>query len=340
MRKELYYWLLGLFCLANLTHLSGQRVTSSCELEPGITDSLLTLDAERIAFQNYLQQQQESTINSIDSALWSATTETIYRALAAVYNAEAIPARKDIFATYNIHALALDVHRIELWVDDQNTWLNAVLEDSKTSVPALDALIEQHGLVAEESFIQTNGGQVLRLWSQQALNFYELEADFERIQSVRDARPVYLGEDLSKNITFEQKADHVELTFRYSWGSCETICAFDHFWRFEIYDDCSVQFIENFGTPLAVANLERLIEVSLFPNPSADLVNISLLGPTRKVLLMSLHDARGQLLQSMELNANDGHFSTQLSLYELPIGVYFLSFQDDSSILTEKLFKR
>ncbi|MEO1625342.1 MAG: T9SS type A sorting domain-containing protein [Bacteroidota bacterium] len=319
---------------------NAQKVSSSCELEdvPSV-DSLLWEDARLLAERQQLSSENISLIPG-GMSLPDSLIRPIFDALVAVHNAAGLSARREVVENYNIHVLESNPFGIELVVAEEAPWLGNLLDSKEDIDPVFDELLLQYKLQIQEHFRQTYGDWVVRLVATDgSIHAAQVQNEFLEIEGVELVRQSVLGGSLWQDIVYTEKEDHRELVYRYSWGSCNTGCAFDHFWKFRIYEDCSVEFVDQFGTPLAVADLERLIQVSLFPNPSADLVNISLLGPTQRVLQMGLYDARGRLLQSRELYATDGHFGTRVSLQSLPVGMYFLSFQDGNSVLTAKVMR-
>ena len=85
------------------------------------------------------------------------------------------------------------------------------------------------------------------------------------------------------------------------------------------------------------------LQWAAFPNPASDLVQVNgfLKNAERGKLVLSLHSLLGQTLKSEMLEIRSGSFEKEMSLNELPAGVYFLKIgnADGRSFATEKLVK-
>lgn len=77
-----------------------------------------------------------------------------------------------------------------------------------------------------------------------------------------------------------------------------------------------------------------LINVSIYPNPSIDIVNIKLNTPIKSIFI---YDLNGKMI----LNENGKNQTQQsIDLIDLPKGSYLLSIQTDLGVITRLIIKQ
>lgn len=87
--------------------------------------------------------------------------------------------------------------------------------------------------------------------------------------------------------------------------------------------------------------ITEIRNMSLFPNPVSDVVNISFSNAISTVLTMNIVDLTGRLLQEELVTVQDGEVSLELNVDDLPAGVYILTLKDEYSIVcAEKFIKQ
>ena len=101
---------------------------------------------------------------------------------------------------------------------------------------------------------------------------------------------------------------------------------YNRYWHFNVYEDCSVEFVASWGDPLDLSVSVRESSQSsanVYPNPFSDRIIVVGLNPGTNYII---HDALGQTVrQGFVLNGMIG------DLGDLECGIYGLSlFQGDS----------
>ncbi len=92
--------------------------------------------------------------------------------------------------------------------------------------------------------------------------------------------------------------------------------------------------------PVGTKNLATLAEdeVSFFPNPTADVVNVKLaLKETAKSVQLGIMDITGRILNTYNLDVQNGIIPVNISNY--PSGTYFFTIKTDKAFTTEKIVK-
>lgn len=96
--------------------------------------------------------------------------------------------------------------------------------------------------------------------------------------------------------------------------------------------------LDNFVGTEQLASLEE-DEVSVFPNPTNGLVNLSLkLKSTPKKVDLGIMDFNGKLIEVISINQQDGVIPVNISHY--PAGTYFFTVKTDKAFTTEKVIKQ
>lgn len=79
-------------------------------------------------------------------------------------------------------------------------------------------------------------------------------------------------------------------------------------------------------------------EVTFFPNPTYNVVNVKLnLEENAKYVKLGIMDATGKVLETMDLNVNDGN--TQVNLSKYPAGTYFFTVKTDKAFKSSPIIK-
>ncbi len=326
-----------LLCLATAL-LEAQTVNSSCEAADQEVFQLWEKDAKKLAIRRLYQIQSPDSCQVIIPQIY---VDSALQALLAVHNAKELGARKEVVELYEVHALAEpNLNSLLLLLDTSFQWAEALQLNDQSGLAAFDKLLRKYDLYKQEASLQATGELLIRLRSPLDLNMAALGNLFAEIEGVNGWLADSLLGESTKDISYQPADGYVELIYRYSWLDCETDCRNDHFWRFKVMDDCSVRFEEAYGQPLGIQQLEQLVQIRLFPNPSVDRVNVNLVGPPQESLEMQLFDAAGQLLEVQKVSSSNGVVEARLSLAGYPLGTYFVAFRNDKNTLTEKVLKR
>lgn len=85
---------------------------------------------------------------------------------------------------------------------------------------------------------------------------------------------------------------------------------------------------------LGVADLNSMDEISIYPNPASDFVNIS--SSNTKIDSVVITDASGRVVMTNKMDALSG----KVNIAHLPKGVYMVSLTADGKTVTKKIIKR
>lgn len=83
------------------------------------------------------------------------------------------------------------------------------------------------------------------------------------------------------------------------------------------------------------------INISMYPNPVNNILNISFVSPVKnKNYKCLIYDVSGNLFQAINMNNNDGMFSTQINTSNLHSGIYTLKISDGINIVSKTFIKQ
>jgi len=69
-------------------------------------------------------------------------------------------------------------------------------------------------------------------------------------------------------------------------------------------------------------NLEILVNVTIFPNPASDIINIKFEEPVDGEIVMSMIDSQGKFVKHEMIEST--MIEKQINLQDLPAGIYYL----------------
>jgi hypothetical protein len=177
------------------------------------------------------------------------------------------------------------------------------------------------------------GIDLLLLNTASNLNLLALSNVWTIIPGVDHAGPDLLigdGNDITDSI-FD---DHVELTYDHSWN-CEYGggCSFHHFWKFNIYFDCTVEFVSSYGDPisgLGISNL-KMGPIELYPNPFNDKLRLEGIDSPSTYEIYNL--------QGQKLITGTSYNGEIKNLNMLENGIYVLSISSNNKNYRIKIIK-
>lgn len=326
-------FILLLLFLTGFFATKGQIVNSFCTAPDSVV-SFYEDDAYRLAvrklFRNNLPDKDSIYIPTIHS-------DTVLKALLAVYNATTLPARDTVVSMFDIHSKPdYSVNSFSIRADSTLSWMQQLkVGNIPTGNPLIDSLMAKYHL----SMTNYTHFQFLNVpWDLVAFksasnyNIRPLKALFDTISGVYATFQADVPNSWDNNINDSLYADHVELLYTYAFGDCPAGCTGYRFWKFNIYFDCSVEYMGSYGTPLPTEIQNHEIQhVTLYPNPFKDAIFIS---GTSKPFNFSVSNTLGQVL----LNGQSINNSIPY-LDQLPFGVYILTIKTDNNIGTFKMCK-
>ncbi|MCF8254469.1 MAG: T9SS type A sorting domain-containing protein [Bacteroidia bacterium] len=318
-----------LLALLNISiHLTiGQTVPSNCTAADSVVNKYLP-DAYRLT----IRRAQRNNLTIKDSIqIPKEYRDTTLSALIAVYNATSLQARDTIF---NIHTFPFpDLNTILVAADSNLNWMknlrNGILPTGNQEV---DSLMSAYWLKPGRYFdynFQPYHYVVLKSDSQ--LNILPLTKLFLLLPNVYYSEQNSIigdGPDIIDSIF----ADHIELLYSIGWGDCPAGCIYRRFWKFNVYWDCSVEFVNSYGSllPITSVNEVKVKKLEIYPNPFTQ--NLFIDGINEE-FNFSISNQLGQTIKSGRcLNQIEG-------LVELKSGLYFLTISNNNFHSTYKILK-
>ncbi len=323
--------ILLLFIIA--AHFSnGQIVASSC-FAPDSIAALYTNDADRLAVRKLYRQNLSYT----DSIIIPTSHSDIPKnALIAVYNAYSLPARDSVASILNIHTFPHPtLNSLIVAADSTLQWMQRLkLGIIPTGNSELDSLLllYQLNLESYQDFGNFLTYHMVVFETESNYNLLPLASLFANIPGVEFAHPNTFAGD-GNNIWDSVYTDHVELIYSYGWGDCPSGCTSRRFWKFNVYPDCSVEYLGSYGDPLFFLNLPNPVynEISIYPNPFSTTVSIRGISQEFEY---SFSNIIGQQVLSGISTGNRID-----NLHQLEKGIYLLSLKTDTNSWTIKLVR-
>jgi hypothetical protein len=246
--------------------LFGQIVESSCEAPDSIVEKYQD-DADVLTLRKFYDNDM-TWADSIE--IPDAHSDTILNALLAVWNAEDLAARDTVVEMSNIHAaINFSVNRFRIKCDTSVDWVHQ-LENGNfpTGNNTVDSLMTRYPLSIENIINHL----YFFFISDINYNMPVLANIFDSIDGVINTHtpsgdyPGVYNKDIISNIGSE----YVYLTFSFGWNDCLSGCLDWRHWDFKVYYDCSVEFVDSYGSIVPYWGITkqhnyRLVEV--YPNP-------------------------------------------------------------------------
>lgn len=310
----------------------GQIVPSSC-VAPDSIVAKFTDDADRLALRRIYRNNLTYKDSAVIPQLYS---DTVLNALIAVYNATSLPARDTVTTLYNIYAFHdLAISLFHITADSSLTWMHE-LENGNliTGNPTIDNLIVTYGLsISDYHAFYGSPTDIVRFKTNDNYNIPIVIKDLDTITGVKYAQPQGWGGD-GPNIWDSIYTDHVELVYSFGWGDCFSGCMERRYWKFNVYFDCSVEFVESYGSSLPITGIDNIIKpsVSVTPNPFRNYLDIK---GQQSNYEYSIYNILGQKMIQGQTSEN-----RIKNLDDLQAGMYLLFIKTDSQLTKYKLIKQ
>lgn len=326
--KKLFLLFLSFIVISSLY---AQKVKSSCTASESIKAQYRD-DAERMATRRVYKVLSNYIDSSTIPKTWS---DTILNALMAVYNADSLPARDTVVFLRKLHTFPNPVlNNFYMAADSNLPWMKQLRKDSLyVGNDSVGNLIKKYKLyVARYYRISKFPYHIIVFESKQNYNLDIITRQFDKLGGVYYANKSRVegdGNDIKDVVT----KNFVELVYSFGWGDCPAGCINRRYWKFNVYYDCSVEYMGSYGTkwdPNSISGFPKNNTV-ISPNPFIDKVTISNL---TRGFEYSLFNTSGQLVLSGK--ANESAIS---NLQHLPMGVYFLQVTSDAKVSNYRLMK-
>lgn len=318
-----------LFVLALLFSLSLTAQTpSSCDIPEELQDAY-DQDVKSLAIKR-MQTFNSPDFNKIEiPQIWQ---DSIFEGLAAIYNANSIPQRDSIFNMYCVHDVFGSPISFGFLVGVTagspmaTAWEAGITLTGNTY---LDSILTKYNF---EVTGYISGIHVGILQTDQILNLYALGNDLAaNIPEIQYGEPDFLIGGAGRiNYEVDQNGNRL-YGFRFEWNDCFDGCDNAYIWNYRVKSDCSVEFlgIEQFGffgiealpdpVNCMLTDVEDPIEeqekISIFPNPTSDIIVVKNAPANAQWRLFSTNGALSQTGQLDQM---------EIDLSHLPKGMYFL----------------
>lgn len=300
-----------------------QRVPSDCETQDS-ANFWYGMGAARLSILE-LERQGSPYYDSIPFP--DSLHEKKLRALIAVYNVAGIPEADTVAHIRPVHDLfTLTVYQFYVIADENLSWMqNLKNQQVPCGQPVLDSLLLLYNITAYDyDSLSVFGRNSVKFTVSSWLNIDALTKLLDKQPDIESYPYSYFGD--GPRIYDSVFVDHIELTYSHGWGDCLSGCTHRRFWKFKVYDDCSVQFVESYGStlpPLGIPKKPALETWNVFPNPFNNTIEI---GNLYEPCNYALYSADGRLIKEGTLN---GSRITNLDF--LPKGLYILHLKAQDS---------
>ncbi len=213
--------------------------------------------------------------------------DSIWKAMAAIFNVSSIPERDSVFDKYCIHTKKdyfIDEMLIIYYPDTAWTesWQN---EEITTGIHIIDSLLSLY----EFEIIHTNPeSNLILLKTQLKINIRPLTHILVNIDGIQFADPnIQFGG--ANRILYNVEDGIRYLDFSKRWGDCFSGCAYNHTFKFKVFPDCSVEYLGtvmnwNNSDPLGEPNNCDITGIDdgipssnsfyVYPNPTSDALTV------------------------------------------------------------------
>jgi len=307
-----------------------QKIPSSCETQDSIA-YWYEKDAARLCLKQY--DRQGSTYN--DSIHFPAAVfEPKLEALIAVFNAKSIPEADTVTRIREIHEFpGVSLNSIVIYADSTLPWMKAFRNNQfPTGNTTLDSiLIRYKFMLSEYNDFPVFGQHTVILNSLLNLNLSPLTRELDDLGI--NASPNG-GPGDGNRLIDSVYSDHIEILYTYAWGDCPAGCIFQRSWKFKVYEDCSVEFIESYGQtlppPMRVSQVENT-NWTIYPNPFSKELTIGNIKGNFSYLMFSM-DGR-------MIHVGQGVNGQIDGLAPIPNGLYLIRIETEQGHRNFKVFK-
>lgn len=313
---------------------TGQSIPSSCNAP----DSILMKykdDADRLALRKIYH---DSLVYKDSIKIPQSYSDTVLKALIAVYNATTLAARDTVVGNFNIHTWSdIYMKSFSVSADSNLLWMQQLKHRNiPTGYQSIDNLLNTYNLSVFNYSYPTYPSAIpyhtVYFKTDSNRNLTPLRKLFDTIQGVHYTDNGFSIGDGS-NISDSVYIDHVVLIYSFAWGDCPSGCTGRRYWKFSIDYNCSVEFIGSYGDLLDFTGIKSINasnkHMLVYPNPSTNTLTIGNI--TRKTTIR-LYDALGKLILEKEIDSN-----TSFETSHLAQGIYTLVAKDNKGIAFNKV---
>ncbi len=321
-----------LFTILFALQSKSQTVQSSCNADTSITN-LYQTDAKRLAVRKFYKQNL-SFKDSVNIPV--SHSDSVLKALVAVHNAVGLVARDTVVDIFNIHTF-LDPYLKDIYIkaDTSEFWMMQLKNNViPTGYSLVDDIIDNYNLtkVYYFQFSQNPAIAEVKFKSNELLNMKALSEYVQNIPQIISTSYGLIGGD-GPDITDSIFTDRIQLTYSYGWGDCPVGCPFRRYWKFNVYNDCSVEYLGSYGSTIDFyVGLDELSNSAnfLYPNPAQDFLQIE---PDflKDAVSINCNSSSGKII-NLDID-NSG----QIDISHLNSGMYFFELRNKDGVIYQKV---
>lgn len=227
--------------------LSSVQASADDSQIPDSVKALYKNDAAKLALRSLSNTQD---LKNLPVEIPENRIVMFYQNLIRLYNSKTLKGINFIVSKNPIHTslnpeikiLVMVVYSTADWVD---RWENG---NTLTGEEGIDTLVTKYDLTVTR-FTEFGGDYMILLTSNRNLNLFALSKKFEAISGVKYSHPeAYAGsgDDIQAVVDLER----IKFVFNMGWGDCPSGCTSSHFWEYEVWNNGTVYFLREYGTPL------------------------------------------------------------------------------------------
>jgi len=266
--------------------------------------------------------------------------------LLAIYNAVNFPAGDSVTKCLPIHVFPLaSVNGFLMGLNTDEEWVQSLQQGSfPTGYTPFDSLFTLLDLEVE-NIIELSTSIIAVFGTEKNLHLEGVINAFQGLTGVLYAEPNGFFGD-GDNITAETNVGYTDFIFEHGWGDCPAGCIFAHYWQIRVNEDCSVEFINSWGTPLAFPCESIIIDdvreeilaekIPLLPTVTTDFLTVKIEDLAIENIGYSILTIDGKMMLIDNTLHNN---SSKIDVSNLPKGSYFLTLNIDNQIVIKRFVK-
>lgn len=287
-------------------------------------------DVKDLALRRIYQFHHADTASIEIPGNWQ---DTIWSALAAIFNETSLSERDTVFNIYCIHHVSPfdnSIYRgIIVGLANPGSWTeDPATGDIHTGDAQLDDFLHTFGWVFDSYF---SSGAIIE--TTRPINVLAFIDSLYSYNGITYIEPNYLFGD-GNRIYYHTEGESSFFDFSLRWGDCPAGCISGRTWHFEVRPGCEVKYLgfsdaQGGGEPIPppvncnIANgirntIYNKLQARIFPNPTQEVLHIELNDDTEWCELQCFSPT-GTLLFRQEFSSK-----TAIDMEAIPSGIYFI----------------
>lgn len=322
---------LSLVLFLSTSTVIGQVVSSSCTAHDSIVEKY-EYHAAQLALRRIYS---EGFPTQFDEIIASESRDSIMQALIAVYNATSVPARDTVVAFDIYPTQEVGMRWIDITADSNSSWMQELLDFNQvTGNTALDDLISTYA--ASVVYASNPPWSIYAIARLELNDYYNLPlvVDNYSLDTLTGFTSINLisgGLD-SDDLYYEVFKGYRQLNYVHKWGDCPSGCTYSRTYSFNVYPNCSVEYLGSYGDPYA--SISEIKYGALYVNnPVIDHLIVYNDHQAIEDYSYSIYNSQGQV--AIEGFASD----KKIDCSKLENGIYFIQFSTNRKDYILKVLK-